>query len=235
MNQSHIIILPTYNEELNIGDILKKLRNEFSDFFILVVDDSPNDLTKKEFEKYKNDKCKIISRNRKLGRGSAIRSGFEYAIKNDYSVIIEMDSDLSHDPTDLLNMINKFQKENFDIIIGSRYLKESKIINWSKKRIIFSKLGNFLARFMFKYSIKDYTNGFRVYKKKVVNKVIQSNQINSGFIYLTEILVISLKNNFSISEVPITFINRAKGKSSVNLKSLIETFLGILNLKIKDF
>jgi len=235
MKQSHIIILPTYNEELNIGDILKKLRNEFSDFFILVVDDSPNDLTKKEFEKYKNDKCKIISRNRKLGRGSAIRSGFEYAIKNDYSVIIEMDSDLSHDPTDLLNMINKFQKENFDIIIGSRYLKESKIINWSKKRIIFSKLGNFLARFMFKYSIKDYTNGFRVYKKKVVNKVIQSNQINSGFIYLTEILVISLKNNFSISEVPITFVNRTKGKSSVNLKSIIESFLGILNLKIKNF
>ena len=235
MKQSHIIILPTYNEELNIGDILKKLRNEFSDFFILVVDDSPNDLTKKEFEKYKNDKCKIISRNRKLGRGSAIRSGFEYAIKNDYSVIIEMDSDLSHDPTDLLNMINKFQKENFDIIIGSRYLKESKIINWSKKRIIFSKLGNFLARFLFKYSIKDYTNGFRVYKKKVVDKVIQSNQINSGFIYLTEILVISLKNNFSISEVPITFVNRTKGKSSVNLKSIIESFLGILNLKIKNF
>jgi len=235
MKQSHIIILPTYNEELNIGDILKKLRNEFSDFFILVVDDSPNDLTKKEFEKYKNDKCKIISRNGKLGRGSAIRSGFEYAIKNDYSVIIEMDSDLSHDPTDLLNMINKFQKENFDIIIGSRYLKESKIINWSKKRIIFSKLGNFLARFLFKYSIKDYTNGFRVYKKKVVDKVIQSNQINSGFIYLTEILVISLKNNFSISEVPITFVNRTKGKSSVNLKSIIESFLGILNLKIKNF
>ena len=235
MKLSHIIILPTYNEELNIGNILKKLRNEFSDFFILVVDDSQNDLTRKEFERYKNDKCKIISRNQKKGRGSAIRLGFEYAIKNDYSVIIEMDSDLSHDPTDLSNMINKFQKGNFDIIIGSRYLKESKIINWSKKRIIFSKLGNFLARFLFKNSIKDYTNGFRVYKKEVVNKVIQSNQINSGFIYLTEILVIALKNNFSISEFPIRFVNRVKGESSVNLKSIIESFLGILNLKIKNF
>ena len=84
MKQSHIIILPTYNEELNIGNILEKLKKEFSEFFILVVDDSSNDLTKKEFEKYKNDKCKIISRNQKLGRGSAIRLGFEYAIKNDY-------------------------------------------------------------------------------------------------------------------------------------------------------
>ena len=171
----------------------------------------------------------------KLGRGSAIRLGFEYAIKNDYSTIIEMDSDLSHDPKDLLNMVNKFKKENFDIIIGSRYLKESKIINWGKKRIVFSKLGNFLARFLFKYSIKDYTNGFRVYNNEVIKKVIQSKQINFGFIYLTEILIISIKNGFSISEVPITFVNRLKGKSSVNLKSIIESFLGLLILKIKDF
>ena len=235
MKLSHIIILPSYNEELNIGNILEKLKKEFSEFFILVVDDSSNDLTKKEFEKYKNDKCKIISRNQKLGRGSAIRLGFEYAIKNDYSTIIEMDSDLSHDPKDLLNMVNKFKKENFDIIIGSRYLKESKIINWGKKRIVFSKLGNFLARFLFKYSIKDYTNGFRVYNNEVIKKVIQSKQINFGFIYLTEILIIGIKNGFRISEVPITFVNRIKGKSSVNLKSFIESFLGILILKIKNF
>jgi len=235
MKQNHIIILPSYNEELNIGNMLENLRKEFSNFFILVIDDSSNDLTKKEFEKYKNDNCEIISRNKKLGRGSAIRLGFEYAIKNDYSIIIEMDSDLSHDPKDLHNMINKFKNEDFDIIIGSRYLKESKIINWGIKRIIFSKLGNFLARFLFKYSIKDYTNGFRVYKNKVIKKVIQSKQINFGFIYLTEILIIAIKNGFSISEVPITFVNRIKGKSSVNLKSIIESFLGVLILKIKNF
>jgi len=235
MKQNHIIILPSYNEELNIGNMLENLRKEFSNFFILVIDDSSNDLTKKEFEKYKNDNCEIISRNKKLGRGSAIRLVFEYAIKNDYSIIIEMDSDLSHDPKDLHNMINKFKNEDFDIIIGSRYLKESKIINWGIKRIIFSKLGNFLARFLFKYSIKDYTNGFRVYKNKVIKKVIQSKQINFGFIYLTEILIIAIKNGFSISEVPITFVNRIKGKSSVNLKSIIESFLGVLILKIKNF
>ena len=146
-----------------------------------------------------------------------------------------MDSDLSHDPKDLESMIKKFENDNQDIVIGSRYLKESKIINWAKKRIIFSNLGNLLARFLFENSIKDYTNGFRIYKNRFVKKVIEVDQINSGFIYLTEILIIALKNGFKISEIPITFVNRSRGNSSVNFKIIIESFLGILSLKIKNF
>ena len=149
-------------------------------------------------------------------------------------MIVEMDSDLSHDPIDLNNMIKEFEKNNIDIIIGSRYLKESKIINRSKTRIIFSNLGNILARFLFDYSIKDYTNGYRIYKNKFIKKVIERDQINSGFIYLTEILVIALKNNFKISETPITFVERVKGMTSVKLINMIESFVGILNLKLKN-
>ena len=235
MKSKNIIIIPTYNEELNLGLLLEKLKSVFSGFSILVIDDSPNDLTKKNFENHKNERCKIICRNKKLGRGSAIRLGFEYAVKNNYSMIVEMDSDLSHDPKDLESMIKKFENDNQDIVIGSRYLKESKIINWAKKRIIFSNLGNLLARFLFENSIKDYTNGFRIYKNRFVKKVIEVDQINSGFIYLTEILIIALKNGFKISEIPITFVNRSKGESSVNFKIIIESFLGILGLKIKNF
>ena len=235
MIPSNIIIIPTYNEELNIGILLEILKSDFSDFFILVIDDSPNELTKKTFDNHKNNNCTIISRNKKLGRGSAIRVGFEYAIKNNYTMIVEMDCDLSHDPNDLRSMISKLQKDNFDMVIGSRYLKESKIINWEKKRITFSKLGNFLARFLFGYKIKDYTNGYRIYKNKFIKKVIESKQIIPGFIYLTETLVIGLKNNFKISELPTTFVNRTKGQSSVKLKDIIESFLGILILKIKNF
>ena len=235
MKSRNIIIIPTYNEELNLGNLLEKLKSAFPDFFLLIIDDSPNNLTKKMFENHKNEKCKIICRNRKLGRGSAVRVGFEYAIKNDYSMIVEMDGDLSHDPIDLNNMIKEFEKNNIDIIIGSRYLKESKIINRPKTRIIFSNLGNLLARFLFDYSIKDYTNGYRIYKNEFIKKVIERDQINSGFIYLTEILVIALKNNFKISESPITFVERVKGNTSVKLINMIESFVGILNLKLKNF
>ena len=87
MKSRNIIIIPTYNEELNLGNLLEKLKNYFPDFFLLIIDDSPNDLTKKMFEQHKNEKCKIICRNKKLGRGSAVRMGFEYAIQNNFSMI----------------------------------------------------------------------------------------------------------------------------------------------------
>ena len=234
MKSRNIIIIPTYNEELNLGNLLEKLKNYFPDFFLLIIDDSSNDLTKKMFEQHKNEKCKIFCRNKKLGRGSAVRMGFEYAIQNNFSMIVEMDCDLSHDPSDLNYMIKKFEKDNSDILIGSRYLKESKIVNRSKTRIIFSNLGNLLARILFDYSIKDYTNGYRIYKSEFVKKVIEQHQINSGFIYLTEILIIALKNNFKISESPITFVERTKGKTSVRLINMFESLLGILNLKLKN-
>ena len=235
MNQNKIIIIPTYNEELNLDNLLRKIKKIFPNFFILVVDDSPNDFTKNVFENYKNSNCHIIQRKKKLGRGSAVRIGFEYAVKNNYSTIIEMDSDLSHNPEELPSMIHDFEQKNLDILIGSRYLKNSKIINWQKRRIIFSNLGNFLARILFKYSIKDYTNGYRVYRNKFVKKVIEYDQINDGFIYLTEILIIALKYNFKISEYPITFVNRTRGASSVKFKNIVESFIGVLKLKTKKF
>ena len=235
MNQNNIIIIPTYNEELNLGNLLRKIRKIFPSFFILILDDSPNDFTKNVFENHKNNNSHIIQRKQKLGRGSAIRIGFEYAIKNNYSMIIEMDGDLSHNPEELPSMIQDFEKKNLDILIGSRYLKNSKIVNWQKRRIFFSNLGNFLARILFKYSIKDYTNGYRIYRNEFVKKVIEYDQINSGFIYLTEILLIALKYDFKISEYPITFVNRSKGESSVKFKHIVESFFGILKLRTKKF
>ena len=81
MNQNKIIIIPTYNEELNLDNLLRKIKKIFPNFFILVVDDSPNDFTKNVFENHKNSNCHIIKRKKKLGRGSAVRIGFEYAVK----------------------------------------------------------------------------------------------------------------------------------------------------------
>ena len=232
MSVSKIIILPTYNEEDNLEKLIKIFKDDFPDFFLLVVDDSPNDLTKKIFDKCNYQNSKIIVRGEKLGRGSAVRKGFEFAIENNHSLIIEMDTDFSHDPKDLKKIIQYFQENDNDIVIGSRYLEESKIINWEFQRRIFSRLANFLARLLFNFSIKDYTNGFRVYNDKVVKKIISYSLINTGFIYLTETLVIAFKNGFKCGEVPITFVNRTRGKSSVNLKGVFDSFIGVIKIKL---
>tara|TARA_B100000029_G_C17320839_1_gene868029 strand:- start:163 stop:876 length:714 start_codon:yes stop_codon:yes gene_type:complete len=234
MSISKIIILPTYNEEDNLEKLIEIFKRDFPDFFLLVVDDSPNNLTKETFDKSNYQKSKIIVRGKKLGRGSAVRRGFEFAIENNCSLIVEMDTDFSHDPKDLKRIIQYFQQSDNDIVIGSRYLKDSKIVNWELQRRIFSRLANFLARLLFNFSIKDYTNGFRVYNYKTVKKITSYPLINSGFIYLTETLVIAFKNNFKCSELPITFVNRTRGQSSVNLKGVFDSFIGILKIKLNS-
>ena len=229
-----IIIIPAYNEELNIRNLIIKLKEKYKDIFVLVVDDSLNNLTSEEFKKTNYVNSKMIYRGKKLGRGSAVREGMEYAVKNNFSTIIEMDGDFSHDPDEIEDMYKKFKKNNLDLLIGSRYLKDSKVINWPKNRIIFSFLANTLAKILFSFSYSDYTNGYRIYNFSLINKILSKKQISTGFLYLTETLSIAIKNKFKIDEYPTTFKNRTKGTSSVNFVGIFKSFIDIINIKIKS-
>ena len=228
-----VVIIPAFNEELNIKNLILSLAKSYKDIFILVLDDSKNKLTFNEFHKAKYKKSRIIYRGKKLGRGNAVRAGMKIALKKKFSTIVEMDGDFSHNPNQLKYMLKLFYKEKLDLLIGSRYLQKSKIINWPKNRIVFSFFANLLARFLFKFSYSDYTNGYRIYTNQLVKKIISYNQISVGFLYLTETLYIAIKNNFIIKESPITFKNRVKGNSSVTLYSIIKSFLDIILIKIK--
>ena len=234
MKLSKIIILPAYNEDSNIGEMMEILKSDFPDFRVLIIDDSPNDLTKNMYTKNEYENSQLIQRKKKLGRGSAVRHGFEYAVKNGYSTIVEMDVDLQHDPKELRILLEKFEKTNSDLVIGSRYLNESKIIEWGMRRIIFSRFANLFAKSLFRFPIKDYTNGYRVYSGRLIKKIIEFDQMNFDFLYLTETLIITFRNKFICSEVPITFVNRTRGQSSVNIKGILKSFFGILKLKINE-
>ena len=130
--------------------------------------------------------------------------------------------------------IKEFEKSNIDIIIGSRYLKRSKIINWSLSRRIFSSLANFLARNLLQIPITDFTNGFRIYSRRSVKKIINNcGKIGDGFIVLSEILVVLHLNNFKISEIHSKFVNRIMGESSVGFKLVLQSFIGLIRLYLK--
>ena len=234
MQLSKIIILPAYNEDSNLDEMLDILKKYFPDFFVLIIDDSPNNLTKNKFIKNEYKNSKLIQRKQKLGRGSAVRHGFEYALKNDFDLVVEMDVDLQHDPRELKQLLSHFERNNSDLVIGSRYLEESKIIEWGMRRIIFSKFANLFAKLLFRYPVKDYTNGYRVYSNKLIKKILEFKQINYDFLYLTEILIITFKNNFNCSEVPITFVNRTRGQSSVNIIGILKSLFGIIKLKFNE-
>ena len=150
-----------------------------------------------------------------------------------FDYIIEMDSDCSHDPTEIKFLLQKIENENYDLIIGSRYLKTSKIVGWPLKRKIFSKFANLLAQILFGFDISDYTNGFRIYSSRSINEILKYEIKNNGFIYLTETLVILKNKKFRISEYPTIFINRKFGNSSLKLNEIINSLLGIFKIKFR--
>ena len=225
------IIIPTFNELENIENLIKKILNKVPESTIFIVDDSKNKEIS-ELIKIKNIKANYYHRENKSGRGSAVIYGLNKAIKEDkYNIFIEMDADFSHDPNELPENINFFIKEKLDLLIASRYLSESKIINWGLSRRILSKLSNFLAKNLLNIQLKDFTNGFRIYSHRATLKIISScGNIGDGFIILSEIIVVIKNNFFKIGEIKTIFVNRERGKSTVNLKLIIASLYGIIKL-----
>ena len=228
-----LIIIPTYNEDKNIVNLIKQIQLKYKKYNVIIVDDSSNLLIKNVIYKNNFKNLEYVKREMKLGRGNAIRFGFNYAVKNLYDYVLEMDSDMSHNPNEIEQLVNKIINNNLDLVIGSRYLKESKILGWPIKRRVFSIFANLLARILFSYKITDYTNGFRIYSIKSVNELLKYEIKNNGFIYLAETLAILQKKNFTISEIPTVFNNRKLGNSSLKFTEIINSFAGVFLIKFR--
>ena len=168
------IVIPAFNEDKNIINLIKQIKKRLN-CLILIVDDSTNQNTKKLFSKNKFKNVKYYHRGKKLGRGSAVIFGFRklLKIKKDVNCLIEMDADMSHSPGELKRNIAYFYKNSFGLLIGSRYLPNSKIINWPLSRRILSKLSNRLAKFLLEAPVNDYTNGYRFYSKEAARTIIK--------------------------------------------------------------
>ena len=224
------VIIPAFNESENLFKLITLIK-KFIKAEIIVIDDSANDKTEKIIKK-KKIKCIYYRRNKKLGRGSAVLHGLKKALRlKKKNLFIEMDADLSHSPKELKRNIDYFIYNSLDLLISSRYLKGSEIINWPISRRIFSRASNLLARFLLDVPITDYTNGFRIYSRRAANIIIKkSGKIGDGFIILSEILLIINNQKFKIAEINSKFVNRVRGESSVSIKLIIESFLGLIKL-----
>lgn len=226
------IIIPAYNEHENILILLNKLNKLKYIKTIIIIDDSSNDLTKHKIKKSKI-KVKYYKRVKKLGRGSAVLFGIKKIIKklSENDLIVEMDADLSHNPNELSRNIKFFVKNKSDLLISSRYLKGSRIINWGLNRKILSRVSNILAKFFLNVPVNDYTNGFRIYNKKSAKLILKKcGRIGEGFIILSEILICIHNSGLKINEIKTIFINRVRGESSVNFKLILNSFVGLIKL-----
>jgi dolichol-phosphate mannosyltransferase len=217
------LIIPTYNEKENIQKLLEEINKEFEDNGIngevIVVDDGSPDGTGEILEKLKEKySClKVIHRKGKLGLSSAVLEGFKIGEGNILGV---MDADLSHPPEKIKELFWAIEKGEADFVIGSRYVNGGKIVGWSVKRKMMSKVATVLAK-PFTH-VKDPMTGFFMIKKKC----IEGKKLNSkGFKILLEIII---KGDYNkIKEVPIIFVDRTKGKSKATNK---EIFFYLKNL-----
>ena len=223
------IIIPTFNEKENIYLLTFTILKLLPKCTIYIIDDTKQ---KNYFLKFNNKRIKYFLRKNKSGRGSAVLFGFKKALQaKKFNVFIEMDADFSHNPKELKKNLFYFKKKKLDLLISSRYLAKSKIINWTVFRRILSFLSNKLANFLLQINVSDYTNGFRIYSSRSIKLITKKcGNIGDGFIVLSEILLVIKSNGYKISEVPSVFVNRKRGESSVNLSLVFKSLIGLSRL-----
>ena len=225
------IIIPSFNEENSLPDLIREIEAQNTGADICVVDDSPRDAGVLAAKALGFKNLTVIRRGVKGGRGSAILEGIRHFLKSPYDIILEMDADFSHPPSQLAGLIRESREGEIDLLIASRYLKGSAIRNWPLLRRVFSRAANILAGFLLGVPVKDYTNGFRVYSRRAAEVVAATcGNSGKGFIMLSEILVNLYYRNYRVAEVPTVFTNRARGESSVDCREILGAFSGLLKV-----
>jgi len=230
------IVVPTYEEAENLPTLVEALEESLQneDFTLIVVDDDSQDGTAKIAEELNGRYGNIFvhCRSSKLGIGSAIRDGIKIALSfPNCRHIITMDADLTHDPKDVPNLLT--EAEVADLIQGSRYIKGGKIIGWNPFRRVISYVANLLCRLLLRTGLHEHTNNFRVFSRKYAEKVVEEVHLN-GYEWSIASILAARDNGFRIKEVPITLINRKRGKSKLNLKSIITFAKVILKHILKE-
>ena len=191
-----LIGIPAFNEEKNIGSIIANIKKKYSE--ILVCDDGSSDNTKLIAT---NMGANVISHSTNLGYGSAIKTIFNHAKKMDFDILVTFDSDGQHIISEIDSVVKPIIENKSDIVIGSRFLKSSK--NIPKYRKFGIKTITTLTNVATRNDLSDSQSGFRAYSRSVIDKI---SLVESGMGISTEILIKASKNNFSITEVPITVI-----------------------------
>lgn len=233
MNKS-LVIIPTYNEADNIRKIIPEILAQNEGFHTLIVDDNSPDGTAnlvKEMQK-SDSRIHIIERSHKQGLGTAYVAGFKYALANGFDFIFEMDADFSHDPKALPLLLKK--AEEYDLVIGSRYISGVNVVNWPLQRLILSYSANFYTRIITGMPVRDATAGFKCYRRKVLESIDLDSITSNGYSFQIETNFLAWKKGFRVCEVPIVFVDRREGVSKMSKHIVYEAAWMVWKLKLKS-
>ncbi len=239
MNTS-IVIIPTYNEVENIELMVNAVFALPKPIDILIVDDNSPDGTAGVVEilqlhlNEKETRLHLLKRTGKLGLGTAYLEGFKYALDKGYAYILEMDADFSHNPNDLVRLIETCENGQ-DVAIGSRYVSGVNVVNWPMSRVLLSYLASVYVRLITAMPVKDATAGFICYRRKVLETIALDEVKFVGYAFQIEMKFKAWKYGFKLKEIPIIFTDRTRGQSKMSASIFKEAFLGVIQLETQSW
>jgi dolichol-phosphate mannosyltransferase len=222
-----VIVMPTYNERQNLEIIAGRIREAVPDADLLIVDDNSPDGTGDLADKIAeaDPRVQVMHRTEKAGLGRAYVAGFTWALERGYDLIVEMDADGSHRPEDLPRLLAT--SGGADAVIGSRYVPGGTVVNWPASRKVLSAGANIYTRAMLGVRVKDATGGFRVYKAETLRKIDLHGIQSAGYCFQIDMTLRVLQGGMSITEVPITFVERERGTSKMSNTVILESFVRV--------
>lgn len=219
---SILVVIPTYNERDNLAAIIDRLRSAAPHVDILVVDDASPDRTGDLADEIAaaQTPVRVLHRRGKRGLGAAYVAGFRRALADEYGAVVEMDADGSHQPEDLPRLLDALRRA--DLVVGSRWVRGGRVINWHPMRILLSRGGNSYTRFALGIPLRDATGGFRAYRSHTLEEVALEEVESQGYCFQVDLAVRALRRGLRVVEVPITFVERTRGASKMSREVVAE-------------
>jgi dolichol-phosphate mannosyltransferase len=229
------IVIPTYNEAVNLPIIVAELRKAFACALIVVVDDNSPDGTGDIADSLQQTSppLSVLHRPAKEGIGPAYKAGFDTALESGASLIVAMDADGSHAVSDLAALIEA--SRHADLVVGSRYVDGGTTIGWPYHRRILSRFGGIYARTVLGMPISDLTSGFKVYKREVLERIPLDAVQSDGYGFQIETTWYVWKLGGRVVEVPITFYDRVAGKSKLSRRIVLEAMTMVWQLRFRRY
>jgi dolichol-phosphate mannosyltransferase len=226
-----VVCLPTYNELENLEPMLRALGEK--SVRVLVIDDNSPDGTGELADRLaaELDYVDVLHRERKEGLGPAYLAGFRHALAADAELVLEMDCDFSHDPADVPRLIAAVEA-GADLALGSRYVEGGAVRNWGVLRRVVSAGGSFYARLLLGVSVRDLTGGFKCYRRTVLETIDLDAIHSKGYAFQIETTYRTLRQGFSVVEVPITFADREVGGSKMSKAIVAEAIWKVPLLRL---
>ena len=232
-----IVIIPTYNEKENIERLIRNVFSLQRVFHILVVDDNSPDGTAaivKSVQQEFGQELFLIERKGKSGLGTAYICGFKWVLERDYKFVFQMDADFSHNPNDLIRLLNACRRDGADVAVGSRYKTGVNVVNWPMSRVLLSWLASKYVRLITAMPVEDTTAGFVCYRKEVLERIHLDKIKFIGYAFQIEMKFKAYLAQFVITEVPVIFTDRTRGTSKMSGGIIWEAVFGVVKMKINS-